>query len=102
MPRTKKCKTCSQPLPKVAKAGDALPESAPASAPALPEPAPAPAKKKRAPTEYSLFVKKHYGTVKDIPLKDRFKHISGLWKKHRAGAGMPGAHKNEQKEEVKK
>jgi hypothetical protein len=45
-----------------------------------------PSKPKRAPSEYAKFVKAHYQDVdvQAVPVKSRFKVISGKWKEHKA------------------
>ena len=38
-------------------------------------------KKTRTPTAYSMFVKNNYDKVRSLPVKERFKEISAMWKK---------------------
>lgn len=44
-----------------------------------------PPKSKRAPTAYSLFVKAHYESVRNLPARERFKAIAAKWRDHKAG-----------------
>ena len=37
-------------------------------------------KTKRAPTQYALFVKQHYEQVRNLPVRDRLKELSKMWK----------------------
>ena len=37
-------------------------------------------KTKRAPTQYALFVKQHYDQVRNLPVRDRLKELSKMWK----------------------
>jgi hypothetical protein len=43
-----------------------------------------PVKAKKAPSAYCLFVKAKYPSVRDLPVKDRFKQIALLWKEEKA------------------
>jgi len=66
-----------------------------------------PAKKektKRAPTAYNQFVKDTYGTLTDIPTKERFKRCSELWKqkKEKDAAEAANPKKKPTKKAVKK
>ena len=66
-----------------AKGRRASKKAAPAPAPVAEAPKKVP---KRPPTAYSLFVKEHYASTKDIPLKERFKKMSELWSQHKQKA----------------
>jgi hypothetical protein len=43
-----------------------------------------PVKAKKAPSAYCQFVKAKYPSVRDLPVKDRFKQIALLWKEEKA------------------
>jgi hypothetical protein len=43
-----------------------------------------PVKAKKAPSAYCLFVKANYASVRDLPVKERFKAIAVLWKAEKA------------------
>lgn len=47
-------------------------------------------KKKREPTEYAKFVKEKYPSVRDLPIKERFKKIASMWKTKPAGKCRDG------------
>ena len=59
-------------------------------------------KKKREPTKYALFVKDHYDEVRNLPVRERLKELSKMWKKSKETPSPPSEDKPKKRGRKKK
>ena len=59
------------------------------------------AKKKKQPSEYALWIAKNYDSVRQLPLRDRFRELGKRWQaKKKASAPEPKPKRRSRKKRV--